>query len=240
VLVAELTRVLAPFGLNLIGTTTPAAYDALVPASHRLGAEARGAIVVIGNGGGAFWSVFRDYAGAGPDTAHPLDVFTAAILTAHAVPVAERLGLHPELRFPFEPAARPLSFVHLAEAAGLGRRGLLGVLLHPEFGPWMALRGALLVDEAPVAARPAAGFDPCGNCRERPCIPACPGEAIADPEGWNVPRCIDFRVARGEANPCADRCHARVACVYGRTHVYPTDALAYHQGRAFAVMRGTR
>jgi len=155
VLVAELTRVLAPFGLNLIGTTTPAAYDALVPASHRLGAEARGAIVVIGNGGGAFWSVFRDYAGAGPDTAHPLDVFTAAILTAHAVPVAERLGLHPELRFPFEPAARPLSFVHLAEAAGLGRRGLLGVLLHPEFGPWMALRGALLVDEAPVAARPA-------------------------------------------------------------------------------------
>ncbi len=239
-LVAELTRVLAPFGLNLIGTTTPAAYDALVPASHRLGSTAHGAIVVIGNGGGAFWSAFREYAGAAPDTAHPLDVFTAAILAAHAAPVAERLGLHPELRFPFEATAPPLSFVHLAEAAGLGRRGLLGVLLHPEFGPWMALRGALLVDEAPVAARPAAGFEPCAACRERPCMSACPGDAIAAPDGWNVPRCIDFRVAGGDANPCVDRCHARVACVYGRAHVYPADALAYHQRRAFAVMRRAR
>lgn len=237
---AELTRVLAPFGLNLIGTTTPAAYDALVPASHRLGPTARRAIVVIGNGGGAFWSAFREYAAAAPETAHPVDTFTAAILTTQAVPVAERLGLRPELRFPFERTAPPLSFVHLAEAAGLGRRGLLGVLLHPEFGPWMALRGALLVDEAPVTARPAAGFDPCGNCRDRPCVPACPGDAIDDPDGWNVPRCIDFRVERGAANPCADRCHARVACVYGRAHVYPADALAYHQGRAFAVMRGAR
>ena len=211
-----------------------------MPASHRLGSTAHGAIVVIGNGGGAFWSAFREYAGAAPDTAHPLDVFTAAILAAHAAPVAERLGLHPELRFPFEATAPPLSFVHLAEAAGLGRRGLLGVLLHPEFGPWMALRGALLVDEAPVAARPAAGFEPCAACRERPCMSACPGDAIAAPDGWNVPRCIDFRVAGGDANPCVDRCHARVACVYGRAHVYPADALAYHQRRAFAVMRRAR
>lgn len=239
-LVAELGRALAPFGLNLIGTTTPVAYDALVPASHRLGPTARRAIVVIGNGGGAFWAAFREFAAAAPETAHPLDTFTAAILTSQALPIAERLGLRPELRLPFERSEPPLSFVHLAEAAGLGHRGLLGVLLHPEFGPWMALRGALLVDEAPVTARPAAGFDPCATCSERPCVTACPGEAIAFPDGWDVPRCIDFRVAQRDANPCADRCHARIACVYGRTHVYPPDALAHHHGRAFAVMRAAR
>jgi hypothetical protein len=238
VLVAALTRALAPFGLDLIGVTTPAAYDAIVPASHRLGVA--GAIVVIGNGGGGFWSAYRDHLGRHPehaDRAHPLDDFTASVLATHALPVAAEMGLHPELRLPVQDTIPPLSFVHLAEAAGLGRRGLLGVLLHPEFGPWMALRGALLVDEAEPAARPAAGFDPCPACRERPCLAACPGDAVAHPEGWNVARCIAFRVDSGEHNPCLDRCHARVACVYGRRHVYPSDALAHHQERAFAVMR---
>lgn len=241
-LVAELIRVLAPFGLNLVGTTSPAAYDALAPASHHLGAGVAGGIVVIGNGGGRFWSAYRAYVTDHPDHAalpHPLDAFTAEVLTMHAVPVAERLGLRPALRLPFVATTPPLSFVHLAEAAGLGRRGLLGVLLHPEFGPWMALRGALLVDAAPVAPRPAAGFDPCPACRERPCLAACPGAAVSYPHGWNVPGCIDFRVQRGDHNPCADRCHARVACVYGRAHVYPADALAHHQTRAFAVMAET-
>jgi hypothetical protein len=246
--VAELTRALAPFGLNLIGVATPAAYDALVPTSHRLGApggasDATRAIVVIGNGGGAFWSAYRDYVRRHPEhaaRAHPLDDFTTMVLEDHALPVAARMGLRPVLRLPFRETNPPLSFVHLAEAAGLGRRGLLGVLLHPEFGPWMALRGALVVAAAAPAARPAAGFDPCPSCRERPCLAACPGAAVAYPAGWNVPRCIAFRVDSAERNPCLDRCHARVACVYGRHHVYPSDALAHHQQRAFAVMRRQR
>lgn len=242
-LVAELARVLAPFGLNLLGVTTPRAYDALVPPSHRLGTTAAGAVVVIGNGGSAFWSAYRDHASRHPELAtveHPLDAFTALVMETYALPVAERLGLHPALQLPFRASAPPLSFVHLAEAAGLGRRGLLGVLIHPEFGPWMALRGALLVDDAPSAPRPAAGFDPCPTCRDRPCLAACPAGAVSYPGGWDVPCCIAFRVEQGGANPCHDRCHARVACVYGRRHCYPSDALAHHQQRAFAVMRRGR
>lgn len=243
-LVAELTRALAPFGLNLIGVTSPEAYDAVAPSSHRLATrDAAGAIVVIGNGGGAFWSAYRDYLTHHPDHAardHPLDDFTTLVLESHALPVAERMGLRPVLRLPFQETTPPLSFVHLAEAAGLGRRGLPGVLLHPEFGPWMALRGALLVDDAASAARPAAGFDPCPSCLDRPCVTACPGAAVSYPAGWNVPRCIAFRVDSAERNPCLDRCHARVACVYGRAHCYPPDALAHHHTRAFAVMRTYR
>jgi hypothetical protein len=237
----ELVRALAPFGLNLVGTTTPVEYDALVPASHRLGATPAAAIVVIGNGGGGFWAAYRAHCARDPAWAareHPLDDFTTLVLERQALPIAERHGLRPELRLPFRETM--LSFVHLAEAAGLGRRGLLRVLLHPEFGPWMALRGALFVSAAPTAPRPAAGFDPCPSCRDRPCLAACPGEAMRLPDGWDVPRCIEFRVARGAENPCRDRCHARVACVYGRRHVYPDDALAHHHGRAFDVMRRAR
>jgi hypothetical protein len=241
VLIGELGRALAPFGLNLIGVATPAAYDALVPASHRLPrCEATRSLVVIGNGGGAFWAAYRAHVEAHPghaDRAHPLDDFTTAVVEAQVVPVMERLGITGALHLPHRETTPPVSFVHLAEAAGLGRRSLLGVLVHPEYGPWMALRAALFVDVALSAPRPAAGFDPCPSCAARPCITACPADAVSHPAGWDVPRCVGFRVDRADANPCVDRCSARVACVYGRAHRYPDDALAHHQGRAFAVMR---
>lgn len=240
-MLAALGRALAPFGLNLIGATTPAAYDALVPRSHRLGAVDAGAIVVIGNGGAAFWLAYRAHLARRPEAAspHPLDAFTVGVLREHALPVAARVGARAVLRLPFEDAERPLSFVHLAEAAGLGRRSLLGVLVHPEFGPWMALRGALLVAAAPPAPRPAEGFDPCPSCRDRPCVGACPAAAVSFPAGWDVPACVGHRVEREDAgaNPCPDRCHARVACIYGRAHRYPDDALGYHHRRAFAAVR---
>jgi hypothetical protein len=52
-----------------------------------------------------------------------------------------------------------------------------------------------------------------------------------------VPACIDHRAAAA-ADPCAGGCWSRLACVYGRAAHYPEDALAYHQARAFEVMRG--
>lgn len=230
---------LAPFGLNVIGVATIAAYDALVPARWRIGPDGASprAAVVIGNGGGAFWAAYQAHLARHPGFARrldPLDDFTREIMDWHAAPLAARLGVRATLRFPFDASEPPISFVHLSEAAGLGRRSILGVLVHPEFGPWIALRGALLVDDEIAAARPAADFDPCPSCVERPCIRACPGDAIGYPAGWDIPRCIDHRLA--ESGACADRCHARFDCVYGRAHRYPAAALVYHQQRAFAVM----
>lgn len=240
-LLTALGSELRPFGLNLIGAAPIAAYDALVPESHRLfgrGTTARAAIV-IGHGGGAFWSAYRDHLTRHPEweqRADPLDDFTAEIMARRALALAARLGVPAELRLPFRSSDPPLSFVHLAEAAGLGRRGLVGVLIHPEFGPWIALRGALLVGEEITAPRPAAGFDPCPSCADRPCIAACPGAAVGHPGGWDIPRCIAHRLA--QPADCTDRCHARVACVYGRYHRYADGELAYHQRRAFTVMAG--
>ena len=54
---SRLVTALAPYGLNLVGTTAVDAYDAAVPPAlglRRLLPAARTAIV-IGNGGGAFW-----------------------------------------------------------------------------------------------------------------------------------------------------------------------------------------
>ena len=238
-LLTALERALAPHGLNLIGATTPAAYDAGVPpafALRRLAPEANG-VLVIGNGGGALWAAFqaycRDHAGhaATPD---PLDAFTRDVVERAALPV---VGPGARVLYPFRFPADPVSFMRLAECAGLGRPSLTGVLVHPVFGPWIALRAAILVRDVVTAPRPADGFDPCPNCVERACIPACPAGAVG-PAGWDVPRCAAHRL--GEGQGCAGRCEARFECVVGREHRYPADALAYHQGRALASLAAFR
>jgi hypothetical protein len=240
-LLGALAEECSPFGLNLIGVASAAEYDALVPAKYRLAPTSRRAAIVIGNGGGAFWSAYRAHVDRhrGFDAReHPLDDFTAEIMETRILPLATSHGVGAELRLPFRASEPPVSFVHLAEAAGLGRRSILAVLIHPEFGPWIALRGALLIDEEIEAPRPAAHFDPCPSCVERPCITTCPARAVAYPAGWDVGRCVDYRIEHESI--CPDRCEARIACVYGRAHRYPADALMHHHRRAFAVMRRAR
>jgi hypothetical protein len=227
----RLATSLAPHGLNLVGVADAARYDAAVPERWRIGRHAPSvqSLLVIGNGGAAFWHAFqrRRAADASLRAAHnPLDAFTRAVVGDTVAGMAGPLPIV----FPFDAGPPALSFVHLAECAGLGRSSLLGVLVHPEFGPWIALRAAVLLPGPCTAPRPADGFDPCPTCVERPCIAACPGGAIG-PAGWDIPRCAAHRLS-GTGDGCDAGCHARIACVYGQAHRYPPDAQAFHQ--AFA------
>jgi hypothetical protein len=214
----------ASHGLNLVGATSIAAYDARVGAHVALGPrvpEARFA-VVIGNGGGAFWDTFarsRDDA----VVAHPLDAFTRRVVEAITADVDGIV----RIVYPFD--AVPTDFRTLAACAGIGSPSRLGLLVHPEYGPWMALRAALLVRDEVVLPRPADGFDPCPTCTSRACVAACPAGAVGD-AGWNVPACVAYRLAAD--GRCDGGCHARIACVLGPEHRYPDAALAFHQRAA--------
>ena len=237
---ATLRERLAPHGLNLVGTTDVARYDAVVPPRWAVGTRAphTRTLVVIGNGGGAFWEAFRRHGERGTSPAgqpDPMDAFTRSVVM-DAVATAD---LDPDgalrVAFPFDDRPLALSFMHLAECAGLGRRSLLGILVHPQFGPWMAFRAALLLPFALEAPRPADGFDPCPGCADRPCISACPATAVG-PAGWDVPGCIAYRLS-GTGDGCNAGCHARIACVLGPEHRYPPEALAFHQGHAGAAIQ---
>jgi hypothetical protein len=220
-----------------VGTAAVDAYDASVAPElrlRRLLPEAKTAIV-IGNGGGAFWAAFRDHCHAHPEHEQepdPVDAFTRRAIEA-AIATSTDTGGPTRLLYPFRYPTDPVSFMRLAECAGLGRPSLVGVLVHPVFGPWIALRAALLVPLTLAAPRPAEGFDPCPGCTERACVDACPAGAVTA-AGWDVPRCAAHRLQ--PEDPCALRCHARFDCVIGRAHRYPAEALGYHQGRARAAL----
>ena len=239
----DITTALAPVGLNLIGTTAMSDYEALVPSRYHIKQRFPKAetVVVIGNGGGTFWKGFRRYVATRPDYLqqheHPLDDYTVEVIGANLAPLLDEARIPYRFIYPFQFfSGLTVSFMHLAQVAGLARPSILGVQIHPTYGPWLALRAAILIDQnlkaLPALSGPAQDFEPCSSCVERPCMATCPAQAISAEEGWDLPSCVQHRLET--RTDCVDRCHARYNCVYGREHRYPEDELAYHQRLSFA------
>ncbi len=229
----------APLGLNLVGAIAADRYDAAVPERLRACAidpRAR-SIVVIGNGGGAFWQAYRRHVKTHPQwpqRANPLDDFTRDAVEGEIAAAVRARGLRCTTVYPFVSDAATLHFMELGRLAGIGGPSLIGVLIHPTYGTWIAFRAALLIDEMIDEPAEALGFDPCPRCVPRTCIPACPAGAVSD-RGWDVVKCVKHRV---EADPdCTAGCHSRLGCVIGPQHRYPEDELRHHQERALRSMR---
>lgn len=227
------------FGLNLIAALPAERYEIAAAPAYRAGAIYPGcrSIVVIGNGGGDFWRAFKTHAAENPgwlERDNPLDDFTREVVEKEIAARIQTAGVRCIAVYPFG-SGPALNFMQLAKLAGLAGPSIIGVVVHPVFGPWIAFRAALLIDREIDHPGGAIGFDPCPTCSTRSCISACPAAAVSFPSGWDIPKCMAHRV---EAHPeCADRCDARVACVLGPDKRYPDDELAYHQMRALRLMR---
>jgi epoxyqueuosine reductase len=227
------------FGLNLTAAVPAERYELAAPPAYRANAihPACRSIAVIGNGGADFWRAFKAHAATNPgwlERDDPLDDFTRQIVELEIVKPIKEAGFGCIPVYPFG-AGPTLNFMQLAMLAGLAGPSIIGVVVHPVFGPWIAFRAAILLDCEIDLTGDAVGFDPCPTCSIRSCISACPASAVSFPSGWNISGCLAHRI---EAHPqCADRCHARVACVLSPEQRYPDDELAYHQERALRVMR---
>ena len=230
----------ATSGLNLVAATPADRYDAAVKPEYRAAAIAPCArsIIVIGNGGGTFWKAFKRHADENPGWMagdNPLDDFTRVVVERDIIRQLEQAGVDHKIVYPFMSKGPTLNFMEAGKAAGLSGPSILGVVVHPVFGPWIAFRAAILVNELIDAPGKAYRFDPCPSCAARTCISACPADAVSLAKGWDIPKCLTHRV-EVEAD-CAPRCHARAGCVLGPEHRYPDDELAYHQMRALRSMR---
>jgi epoxyqueuosine reductase len=236
----QIRRAAGQYGLNLIAAIPIARYDYMVKEISRaslIDPQAR-SIVVIGNGGGAMWNSLKAHAMRNPgwwNRENPLDDFVREVIERDVVAPIRASGLRCTTLYPFMSASPTLNFIELGKVAGIAGPSILGVTVHPVYGPWIAFRAALLIDEAIDAPGDALGFDPCPLCTVRSCITACPAGAVSVESGWDIPKCMTHRV-EVEAD-CAPRCHARAGCVLGPEHRYPDDELAYHQMRALRSMR---
>jgi epoxyqueuosine reductase QueG len=239
-ILANIQAAAAKSGLNLVAATSSERYDEAVTPQYRTATIAPSArsIVVIGNGGREFWKAFSRHAKENPgwrDRDNPLDDFTRVIIERDVAPVVAQAGTAHTIIYPFISNGPTLNFMEAGKAAGLSGPSILGVVVHPVYGPWIAFRAAILLDQLIDAPGEARGFDPCPTCVPRSCISACPADAVSVANGWDIPKCLTHRVE--VETDCAPRCHARAGCVLGPEHRYPDDELAYHQMRALRAMR---
>ncbi|MEE8536541.1 MAG: hypothetical protein V3U86_12215 [Acidobacteriota bacterium] len=229
---ADMRNRLARRGFNLTGIVDSRRFDAEVPGGRRLGDILPGArsAMVIAAGGRALWDAIseerRKRGEEASATADPIDRFSEETIREEAGRLRRAF---PDARFiatfPFKDAQEPLSYLSLAERAGLGTTDtVLRLLLHPVYGPWVSLRGCLITDLALPISEPLREFHPCEGCA-RPCLTPCPVTALT-PAGWDHAACMSHRTAGPN---CLDGCAPRLACPVGQEHAYGPEEMRHRQ-----------
>lgn len=202
----------AEVGLNLFGVVDVARFDSCQPKDLRIGTRwpRCGTAVLLGSGGRDFWQRFAaNCAQAAHTRALPAPAQFASQCVRQIAAQFEAARLPLQV---VDPQQRCPSFLRLAEAAGFGTVSpVSGLLLHPEFGPYVSLRAALLFEGRPFGAVADASitdrFQPCCSCRATRPAPVAPAPTSAAP----CPQ-------HPEPAQCGPACRCRASCPIGSEH----------------------
>lgn len=166
-------------------------------------------LLLVGHGGRDLWSAVQ---AAKPRGSDPIDDYSVA--TVDRWFRASFPQHHYHLLYP---GAGGVALQRLGRLAGWHHPSPLMVGINDRWGTWFAYRVALVTD-APLA--PTArqdGDPPCERCADKPCIVACPADAMAA-GSLALERCVEFRLR--PQSPCATSCPARLGCPVGAAHRY--------------------
>lgn len=214
-LIARVGASLSARGLDLAQPFEVQRYNAAVPQEYWLPdfdrAPTLGLLVACTR---AMWPVFMADRPAGPD---PVDRWAAQQLDE----VTSDLPVRSTVRLAHEEPPRRVAMQRLAEVSGLAWQSPAHLSIHPQYGPWIALRAALVFDLDPgdvVLAEPAR--DPCGRCEA-----AC-GPALAEA----------LRSRGSVASSWQQWVAVRDACPVGARHRYGDQQLRYHYTNDLGVL----
>ena len=225
-LVATLAGRLRPAGIDLVQPLNAAWYDAAVTEEYRLpDVGRRDALAILLASTSAFWAPFVGWLRAEParlDRPDPIDRYVVGVVhdALAALPVRH------EVRFSHEPPPRRVAMQRLAHVSGLAALTPSMLCVHPVYGPWLALRAAIVLDAAGPSGAPPLPPAPCDGCAEL-CTPALEhAQAL---------------VATAAGDPVAEHWRpwlaVRDACPLGRAHRYPEALIRYVYTKDRAVLR---
>ena len=220
---ADLSQALEMSGLLLRGGFSPEASDS-VPLTPD-GREVR-TLVLVGNAGPAMWSRFSQEK---PDGSDSLDSWCEIQLTK----IAERFGAH--VIFPFQKPYFP--FQRWLMRAEPCYASPLGILIHPRYGLWHAVRGALLFTQHIELGEMPTERNPCEICADKPCLSTCPVTAFSN-TGYDVPRCVVHLRSPSGDDCMALGCRARRACPVGMFFRDAPGQAAFHMAAFLAAFGG--
>lgn len=200
-------------GLIVLGGFSPRPDDGVSPLAD---GETPGAVTLVGNAGPEMWTVFQT---AQRDEPHPLNAWTRRVLGEIAADFGA-VAVYPFSGPPFLP------FQRWAGRTGTIFASPMTPAIHPVYGTWFGLRGALL-SAAPLAPNPPPAAHPCETCATKPCLSACPVGAI-HPGNLDAAHCLTHLESPIGADCVAMSCRGRRACPVGRAWAYPPAQSAFH------------
>jgi cyanocobalamin reductase (cyanide-eliminating) / alkylcobalamin dealkylase len=200
----------ASVGLDLSAVTSVGSYNELVDEPYRLPGAAASTVLVLGNTR-ALWAHLERFVHEGEPSTDPVDTYVERCVRAATADVVDII----DIRYSHEPPPRRIAIQRLADRAGLAWLSPSHLCVHPVYGPWIALRAAVVL-ERPLTASPSAAVPPC-ECAVH-CLPKLQ-EAIAAGE----PADAEQMVAHWERWLAM-----RDACPIGHEHRYTTEQIRYH------------
>ena len=213
----DIARSADAVGLELRGAFNPAPEDG-VPA--QLDGCATGTLVLLGWIGSTRWPAFANSPEAQDGLPDPLDRWSSRVVGGLAS-LFNAVAI-----FPFGSPPR-INFQHCGRKAEPVHPSPVGVLIHPDHGPWHCYRGALALadrlDCHPVEARPS----PCDSCTDRPCLSACPVGAFS-PGRYDLAACSTHLNGPGGDDCVTFNCAARGACPVGAEFRYSAEQSTFH------------
>jgi hypothetical protein len=221
---------LAEQGLNLIATLECSALPhdvAQAMLSEDIPLRDYTTLVLVGHGGRKLWQVLTMI---GLETADPVDHFSLVMTRRF---IEEYLGAPPTLIL--YPTGYTIPLQRLGSLAGWHHPSPLGLGIHDTYGLWFAYRAAFLTTMSLPPMQDQLTTSPCDTCRDKPCMGACPAQAVQGAGQFNVMTCVDFRLQ--VQSVCQDRCLSRLACPVAPEHRYDFDQLCYHYNHSLASLQ---
>jgi methylmalonic aciduria homocystinuria type C protein len=182
--------------------------------------------VLVGNTR-ALWPRFLDALRADPrrlDEGNPLDGFVASAVLRALETVAHRS----EVRFAHDPPPRRVAMQWLAHVCGLVYLSASYFNVHAVYGPWIALRAAIVIDSDGPEGGPPDTPNPCPDCKTD-CMPRfrqVAGDGSAGTQGHEAIS-LNWRAWLA----------VRDACPVGRPCRYSDEQIRYHYSKDRNVLR---
>jgi len=205
-----LSNTVGVFHLDIVGTVAPNSSDP-VPANAKT-------ILLLGPKEPGFWPYLATRAEFQDGAADPIDRWSRRVISA----LAKTLGGTAVFPFGGPPYA---PFISWARRSARAWASPVTLLVHDTTGLFLSFRGAICLPNLVETVPPPEV--PCDNCADRPCLSACPVNALGT-DGYGLEICHRFLVSEAGRDCMENGCAVRRACPVSKSYGRLAAQSAHH------------
>jgi len=169
-------------------------------------------LILVGHGGKRLWSELQ---ASGASSDDPIDDYSRTKLGQCLAGVDHTI---------IYPAGDSIGLQALGKLAGWHHASPFMVGINATWGSWYAYRAVALTDTDFAPTPRIVDSSPCVTCRAKPCIAACPADALSG-DAFDLKKCITHR--KQPASSCRETCLARTACPVASEHRYCDEQIRH-------------